>query len=236
MRESEILVLVPAFNEANNLPLVLKEIQNCEEKVDILVINDGSTDGTEEVARRMGARVISLPVNAGMFCALQAGFKYAHRNGYSVTLQVDADGQHDPASIPDLVRPLRENRADIVIGSRFLGRTDYRMPIARAVGTRVFGWITSLIVGQRISDTTCGFRSYNREAIALYAKDQSFEYRDAIGLVMLHLKRFKLVEVPIVIRPRRSGRSSINWGMTFIYPFHYLLALIALLLRKPEDR
>lgn len=228
-----VLVVIPAYNERENLPHVIQEIRALAEPPDIVVVDDGSLDGTGDVARRAGVPVVSLPVNGGMFCALQAGFRYACRQDYDVAVQVDADGQHDPSGIPALVAPVVERGVDVVIGSRFLGRVEYRMPFARALGTNVFGRLTSHFVGQPITDTTCGFRAYGRPAIRLFANETSFEFRDAVGLVVLHRAGFTMAEVPTTVRPRRSGRSSINWFHTLVYPFHYLLALAVVLLREP---
>jgi len=232
-----ILVVIPAFNEADNLPHVLRELATLDPPPDAAVINDGSSDCTSRAAFEAGATVVvDLPVNAGLFCAVQTGFRHAYRNGYDIVIQVDADGQHDTSGIPALVRPIVEEGVDVVIGSRYLGQVEYRMPILRSVGTRVFGWLTSLAVGQPITDTTCGFRAYGPAAIRLLATDTSYEYRDAVGLVALHRGGFRLKEVPTTIRSRRSGRSSIGLWHTIVYPFHYLLALSVVLLRDPARK
>ncbi len=232
MMAHRILAVIPAYNEEENLPSVLDELSRCP-GVDPVVINDGSVDGTSRVARQAGVPVVELPVNAGMFCAVHAGFRYALRNGYKVVVQVDADGQHDPSGIPELVRPIIETEVDMVIGSRFLGEVRYRMPLARRLGTRFFAWVTSVLVGQRITDTTCGFRAYGPAVVRLFATETTFEFRDSVGLVMLHRGGFTMAEVPAVVRPRRSGRSSIGSLLSLVYPFHYLLALLVVLLREP---
>ena len=233
MHHPKVLVVIPAFNEEGNIPHVLEEIRSLSNPPDAVVVDDGSTDGTADTARRAGVPVISLPVNGGMFCAVQAGFRYAYRHGYDIAIQVDADGQHDPSGIPALIAPILERGVDVVIGSRYLGKVEYKMPMARSVGTKVFGRLTSAFVGQSITDTTCGFRAYGRAAIRLFATETSFEFRDAVGLVVLHRGGFTLCEVPVTVHPRRSGRSSINAFLTIIYPLHYLLALAVELLRKP---
>jgi len=227
-----VLAIVPAFNEQDSLPQVLAELRTVP-GLDVVVVNDGSVDRTPEVARQAGAAVIDLPVNAGMFCAVQTGFRYALRRGYGIVVQVDADGQHDPAGIPELVRPILEHGVDLVIGSRFRGQVAYRMPLARRIGTALFGWLTSLAVGQRITDTTCGFRAYGPAVVRLFATETSFEFRDAIGLVMLHRGGFTMTEVPAVVRPRASGQSSIGSLLSLVYPFHYLLALLVVLASEP---
>ncbi len=233
VRSPRVLVIIPAFNEEGNLPHVLEEIRSLPDPPDVVVVDDGSTDGTAAAARKASVPVISLPANGGMFCALQAGFRYAYRNGYEVAVQVDADGQHEPTGIPALLAPVLERGIDVVIGSRYLGAVEYKMPLVRSVGTRVFGRLTSALVGQTITDTTCGFRAYGRAAIRLFATESSFEFRDAVGLVVLHRAGFTLCEVPATVRLRRSGQSSINAFLTLVYPFHYLLALAVVLLREP---
>lgn len=232
-KTSNIIVITPAYNEEQNLTSVIEEIRSCQVKPDIVVVNDGSTDKTGAVARRLGVPVVDLPVNSGMFCAIQAGFRYAYRQGYDIAIQIDADGQHDPSEIPELIRPIIEQNIDVVIGSRFLGHVEYKMPFARAIGTKVFGWLTSTVVGQKITDTTCGLRAYGPAAIRLFATETSFEFRDAVGLIVLHRGGFTLAEVPVTVRQRMSGRSSINAFLSVMYPFHYLLALSVVLLREP---
>ena len=231
----KVLAIVPAWNEEHNLPAVLDELR-AQPGVDVVVINDGSLDRTSAVARAAGVAVIDLPVNSGMFVAVQTGFRYAFREGYQVAVQVDADGQHDPSGIPDLVRPIVESGLDVVIGSRFRGEVQYTMPLARRLGTWLFGRVTSLAVGQRITDTTCGFRAYGPAVVRLFATETTFEFRDAVGLVMLHRGGFTMTEVPAVVRPRKSGRSSIGSALSLIYPFHYLLALAVVLLREPTRK
>jgi len=232
----QVVVIIPAFNEERNLPSVLEEIRDLEQPPDVVVVDDGSSDGTGDVARSAGVPVIALPVNGGMFCALQAGFRYAYRHGYDIAIQVDADGQHDPAGIPELIAPIVNEGADVVIGSRYLGDVHYTMPWTRRIGTKVFAGLTSILVGQRITDTTCGFRAYSRAAIRLFARETGFEFRDAVGLVVLIRGGFVLREVPTTVRARRSGHSSINTFLTLVYPFHYLLALSVALLREPSRK
>ena len=171
-----------------------------------------------------------------MFVAVQTGFRYALREGYEVVVQVDADGQHDPKGIPGLVRPVLKDGVDVVIGSRFRGQVEYTMPLSRRIGTWLFGQITSLAVGQKITDTTCGFRAYGPAVVRLFANETTFEFRDAVGLVMLHRGGFTMTEVPVVVRPRSSGRSSIGSLLTLIYPFHYFLALAVVLFREPTRK
>ncbi len=230
---ARILVIIPAYNEANNICSVINEILAQEMNLKIVVVNDGSSDNTSQLLKEMRITEIPLPVNAGMFCAVQTGFKYALRNDFDIAIQIDADGQHDPSGIPQLIKPLIDNSVDVVIGSRFLGNVEYSMPWSRLLGTKIFGWITSILAGKKITDTTCGFRAYSKAAIKLYAMENSFEFRDSIGLVVLSRGGYSIEEVPTIVRSRMSGNSTIKIGSTLIYPFKYFLSLLIVLIRNP---
>src|SRR3989337_832678 len=166
----EIIIIIPAYNEENNIPPLIKEIQNKVSGAGILVIDDGSMDRTARVAEKAGALVIRLPFNMGYGAALQTGFKYALLRRYRYVVQMDADGQHDPDSIKDLLDEVKKEDVDVVIGSRFLsGEGGYKAPWARRMGMQLFGKIASMIIGQPVSDPTSGFNALNRDALRFYA-------------------------------------------------------------------
>ena len=159
MSTPRVLVIVPAFNEEASLPGTLDELRAKAPGVDVLVVDDGSRDATARVARARGVPVVCLAVNLGVGAALQTGFRWALRHGFDVAVQLDADGQHDPAFLPALVDPVARGDCDVCIGSRYITRTGYRAPVARRLGMVMFSGVVRLAARQRITDTTSGYRA-----------------------------------------------------------------------------
>jgi glycosyltransferase involved in cell wall biosynthesis len=221
------LAVVPAYNEAGTVVRVLRSLQEQAPDFDVLVIDDGSTDRTANLAERAGAKVLRLPFNLGIGGAVQAGFAYARENGYRRLVQVDADGQHDPGEIARLERALdADPGVDMVCGSRFLTQ-DYRYPapISRRTGIHVFAYVLSRIVGQRVSDPTSGFRMYNRRAIELFARDYPHDYPEVEAVLMVHFHQLRMREVPVRMYRRGGGASSITSGKSVLYMIKVLLAI-----------
>ncbi len=197
--EKKVLVIIPAFNEEGAVGKVVEEVRTHLPQADALVVNDGSTDLTSERAKASGATVLDLPFNLGIGGAMQAGYKYAHEKGYDIAIQVDGDGQHDPKEIPKLLQALEEKEVDMVIGSRFIGDSEFKSSMMRRVGISIFSKVISLIVGQKITNPTSGFRAANRKAIQLFAFDYPQDYPEPEVLVLLHKCGLKMAEVPIVM-------------------------------------
>jgi len=202
------LIVLPAFNEQQSLPAVLAEVSSVMASADLLVIDDGSTDRTSAVANRAGVDVVTLPFNLGVGGALRAGFRYAERYGYRQMVQVDADGQHDPREIPNLLRPL--DRADLVIGARFAGRGGYEVDRARKLAMNVLARSLSRRTHAVLTDTTSGFRAFGPRAIALFAREYPAEYLgDTVeALLMAARENLSVVQVPVVMRARTGGTPS----------------------------
>jgi glycosyltransferase involved in cell wall biosynthesis len=227
------LAVVPAYNEAGTVTGVLHSLREHAPHFDVLVVDDGSTDRTADLAERAGARVLRLPFNLGIGGAVQAGFAYARENGYRRMVQVDADGQHDPAEIRRLESALdTDPEVDMVCGSRFLTR-DYRYPapISRRTGIHLFAYILSRIIGQRVSDPTAGFRMYNRRAIELFARDYPHDYPEVEAVLMVHFHQLRMREVPVRMYKRGGGASSITSGKSVLYLIKVLLAIVVGLVR-----
>jgi hypothetical protein len=227
------LAVVPAYNESRTVAGVVRSIREQVPDFDILVVDDGSTDRTAEVAERAGAWVLRLPFNLGIGGAVQAGFAYAEENGYRCLVQVDADGQHDPAEIRKLQDVLHTDpQVDMVCGSRFL-TTDYRYPapVSRRTGIHIFAYILSRVIGQRVSDPTAGFRMYNRRAIELFARDYPHDYPEVEAVLMVHFHRLRMREVPVRMYARGGGASSITSGKSVYYMIKVLLAITVGLVR-----
>ena len=226
------IAIVPAFNEAGNIGRVVDELRAFDGGFDVVVVSDGSTDGTVEVARAHGAHVVRLPFNLGIGGAVQTGFRYAWENGYELAVRCDGDGQHDPSELPKVLGPVVAGEADIVVGSRFTGAEGYRSSAARRVGIRLLAVIVSLIARQRVTDTTSGFQALNRKALALFAADYPHDYPEVEGMVMTIRHRLRLQEVPVQMREREHGQSSITALRSIYYMAKVLLALFVGLFRR----
>jgi glycosyltransferase involved in cell wall biosynthesis len=226
------IAIVPALNEEANIGRVIHELRAFDPGMEILVVDDGSSDATAAVAAAQGARVVRLPFNLGIGGAVQTGYRYAFDHGFDVAVQVDGDAQHDPSQLPLLLRPLLDGEADMVVGSRFAGDGDFRSTAARRVGIRIFARIVSAVVRQRLTDTTSGFRAVNRRGIALFAADYPHDYPEVEATVMLVKHKLRLKEVPVAMRERAGGRSSITAIRSVYYMAKVLLAIFVGLFRR----
>ncbi len=228
-----VLVVIPAWNEQDALPGVLAEVDATVANVDILVVNDGSTDRTSEVARRCGVPVLDLPINLGVGGAMRAGFKYAQRHGYDVVVQLDADGQHDPRDVPRLVDVLTQEDADLVIGARFAGRGNYTARGPRRWAMRGLSWVLSRVTGTQLTDSTSGFKAAGPRAIALFAPSYPAEYLgDTIeSLVIAARAKLRVRQVPVEMRARAGGIPSHNPVRASLFLLRAVLALLIALSR-----
>jgi glycosyltransferase involved in cell wall biosynthesis len=226
------LAIVPAYNEEERVGAVVHAIRECAPDFSVLVIDDGSTDATATRAREAGAEVLIHPFNLGIGGAMQSGYRYACEEGYLEAVQVDGDGQHDPAEIEKLREAMGEQGVDMAWGSRFLEQTGYRAPFLRRLGIRLFSIVLSAICGQRVTDPTSGFRLCNRRAIELFARDYPHDYPEVEGILMVHAHRLRALEVPVKMHPRRNGRSSITSGESIYYMVKVLLAIFVGLFRR----
>ena len=217
----KVLVIVPCFNEAESVASLYTElaaigVPGCS--VTPLFINDASTDSTLRVLRTLGASYLDNSVNLGIGGTVQLGFMYALQNGFDIAVQVDGDGQHPPSELHKLLEPLLDNRADVVIGSRFIHNTGFRSTGLRRAGIRVFVWLNRLLTGNVINDSTSGYRSYNRKAFSELVHYYPDEYPEPEALVYLANKRLRLLEVPVLMTERRGGSSSIRslWSVYYM--------------------
>ena len=230
---SRKLAIVPAYNEEAAVGATVRELLRHSD-FDVLVIDDGSADATAAVAAQAGAAVVSLPFNLGIGGAVQAGYQYALGGGYDYAVQVDGDGQHDPRELQRLLDHLTAHpELNMVTGSRFLvqeGDT-YRSSRPRRMGIRIFGRILSLVVGQPVSDPTSGFRLVDRRGIELFARDYPHDYPEVEAVLLLHFHRLRSAEVPVRMRERTSGVSSINATRSVYYMVKVTLAILVGLLR-----
>ncbi|MBI5789510.1 MAG: glycosyltransferase family 2 protein [Candidatus Schekmanbacteria bacterium] len=239
MLDKTTLILIPAYNEAETLGLLLEKIKDLEVPVDILVINDCSLDETGLIAAQKGADVLNLPLNLGYGAALQTGYKYALRKGYDYVIQMDGDGQHDPQFIPALMAEIKKGEVDVVIGSRFLVKGSYKVPLLRRWGMVLFGTIASYCTNQKISDPTSGFQAIDREVLNFFVSDvYPVDYPDADVLIMLVKTGFTFKEVPVIMHQHSQQHKSIHSG--FLKPLYYIfkmfLSIFVTLLRRDSAK
>jgi hypothetical protein len=233
MTAPRVLVIIPAHNEQESLAATLAEVGARAPGVDRLVIDDGSRDATSRVAREAGVKVVRHAVNLGVGGALQTGFRWAVEHGYDIGVQLDADGQHDPAYLEALLAPVIAGHCDVSIGSRFLEATGYRAPFNRRLGMLTFQYVVKLAIGRRITDTTSGFRAYSLPVMRLCQHEFPKDFPDAPLLIGLARRGFRLDEVPVVMRERQAGRSFYTLGKQLYYPYKNLLASLMALIRRP---
>ena len=233
MSPPRVLIVVPAHDEEESLPATLAEVRERAPGIDALVVDDGSRDRTAERARAAGVPVLRHPVNLGVGGALQTGFRYAVAHGYDVAVQLDADGQHDPADLAAVVAPAASGEYDVVIGSRYQRPTGYHAPLARRAGMRLFSGLTRIAIGYPIADTTSGFRAYGRRVMEVCQHDLPQDFPDAPLLIALARRGFRIGEVPAHMRERRAGRSFYTLSRSLYYPYKNLLASLMAMLQRP---
>lgn len=224
--DKRILIIIPAYNEAGNIEKLVDSIIRDYSCYDYIVINDGSSDGTDSVCIRNSYNVINLPINLGIGGAVQTGYRYALENGYDIAVQVDGDGQHDLKYIEKLVEPIIEERADAVIGSRFLENKGFQSTAARRVGIRFLSGLIRMLCGSKIYDVTSGYRAVNKRFIKVFAEDYSYDYPEPEAIISVKMHRGVITELPVVMKERESGESSINLRNSVYYMIKVTLELI----------
>ena len=229
---TRVLVIMPAWNEADSVGNIVREVLSVGRPYDVLVVNDGSADATATVAKDAGATVLTLPFNLGVGGAMRAGFKYAQRLGYQRVIQVDADGQHDPRNIHEVLAGLEH--ADISIGARFADRGDYSVSGPRKWAMQLLAKVISGLAKTRLTDVTSGFRAANGRAINQYLDHYPAEYLgDTIDSLVVAIRSgCRVTQVPVEMRPRQGGTPSHNPVKSAVYLGRSVFALMFALTRK----
>ena len=222
----KIIAIVPAYNEENNIAPVIADLRKYQPDIKIVILNDASTDQTEKAARASGVTVLNLAVNLGIGGAVQTGFIYARDEKYDIAFQFDGDGQHLASEINKLLKPLIRKETDVVIGSRFLEKGGFRSSLVRQAGIRLISLVNKLLTGRKIMDSTSGFRAFNQKAISFLAENYSQDYPEPEAVVQLLRNGFNILEVPVQMRARLSGQSSIRPIHSFYYIIKVLLSNI----------
>jgi hypothetical protein len=234
-RAVRVLAVIPAYNEERSLPSVVEGIRRHAPGVDVCVVDDGSTDATAEVARGLGVLVLSSPLNLGIGGAVQLGFLWARDRGYDVAVQVDGDGQHDPACLETVLAPVLAGRADLCVGSRFLASGDgFRSTLVRRAGIRYLSALLRLRCGARVTDPTSGFRAASRRVVEAFAAAYPSDYPEPESIAVAARRGLRVTEVPVRMSAREHGHSSITPLRTLYYLVKVSLSLVLLPSRRPH--
>jgi len=235
---SRLLIIVPAYNEAATIRRVVRALRAMRRPCDVLVVNDGSDDRTGEIARAAGARVLEMACNLGVGGAMQAGYQYARQQGYDLAVQFDGDGQHRASQIEGILEPVLAGRAEMAVGSRYLGRLKYRFPPSRFLGSKLLAWLVGVLLRRRITDPTSGFRAIGRSGIRFFSLHypQAWLGDTVEALVELARHGMAVEEVPVKMARRRKGASSVSAVAGFFHTLRIILAvLIDCIERKFDD-
>jgi glycosyltransferase involved in cell wall biosynthesis len=229
-----VIIIVPAFNESENIKRVVNDIKKENANWDILVVNDCSLDNTSAIAKlTKQAFVLDLPFNLGIGGAVQAGFKYAKTHNYDIAIKYDGNGQHLPDEIKTLLNVLSENNADVVIGSRFLEKHDgFKSTLMRRVGIKIFQILNSMLIKQKITDNTSGFIAFNKQVISFFAEHYPTDYPEPESIINLKKNGFVIKEVFVKMQHRQGGKSSISGLKSVYYMLKVILAIIMGSMRK----
>jgi glycosyltransferase involved in cell wall biosynthesis len=222
----KVCIIIPAYNEERSIFHVIREILQLHPDFTVLVVNDGSSDRTEQVAKSAGADVITLPQNLGIGGAVQTGYRYAAARGYDIAVQVDADGQHKPEELDKILEPIRQDEADMVLGSRFVEQTGYRSSAGRRTGIIILSSLVTLFARQPLKDVTSGFRAINRKVIKMFAEDYSTDYPEVDSLILVKKEKFRIREVPVEMEQRQTGSSSITSLKSVYYMIKVSLSIM----------
>ncbi|MDP2683091.1 MAG: glycosyltransferase family 2 protein [Deltaproteobacteria bacterium] len=231
---NKVLIIIPAYNEAESIEGVISAVKKELPDAGIVVINDGSMDTTSYIAKGLGVTVVDLPYNMGIGAAMQTGYRYAALNDYDIAVQVDGDGQHPPDQITYLIRLISEGKADMVIGSRFLEKWEYHPSFARNIGIKIFSTVISLITGQRITDTTSGFRAVNKGAIEFFTLNYPDDYPEVEAIALLYKAGFSITETSVRMKERTGGKSSITALQAVYYMVKVFLSIFIDMLKRVE--
>lgn len=220
------LLIIPAYNEADNIEKVVNNIVQNYPQYDYIVVNDGSKDDTEGICLKNGYQVLNLPINMGIGGAVQTGYCYARDNDYDIAVQIDGDGQHDVSFLAEMIRLIEENKADVVIGSRFVEKEGFQSSQMRRIGINFLSNLAWILTGVRVKDITSGYRVINQKFIKIFAEDYPSDYPEPEAMVIAAVHGGKIREYPVVMRERENGESSITLKKSVYYMIKVTLAML----------
>lgn len=226
----KVLVIIPCYNEETCIQDVVRSINSIKNglgfTLDVAVVNDCSRDNSVNIIKKLDCILLDLPVNLGIGGAMHCGYKYAFRNDYDITIQVDGDGQHPATEIVNVISGIIKNGWDVSIGSRFINKEGFQSSFMRRLGIKYFQWLNQSLVGISITDSTSGFRAFNRKAIALAYKYYPDEYPEPESIVYFKLNGLSIGEIPVLMEQRKGGTSSIGTLKSVYYMIKVTLAII----------
>lgn len=221
-----VLIIIPAYNEESNIVGVIESLNKANTNIDYVVIDDCSKDLTLKVCKENDINVISLPINLGIGGGVQTGYRYAFENNYDIAIQIDGDGQHDPVYIPNLIKPILDNEADFVIGSRFISKDGFQSSAQRRVGIGLLSFLINLTSGIKIKDVTSGYRAVNRSLIKAFAVNYAQDFPEPEAIVYAQLSGYRIKEIPVIMKERQSGTSSIGFVKAIYYMIKVSIAIL----------
>ena len=236
--KEEVLLIIPAYNEQDNILNTYKKIEDYNKKnktyYDVIVINDGSTDKTEEILIKNKIPHITLIHNLGIGGAVQTGYKYAYENNYDVAVQFDGDGQHDVSYVENIIEPIIDDKADFTIGSRYINPTtsEFKSTFARQMGIKLISKVIKIVTHKKVFDTTSGFRACNKKVIKDFAQSYPTEYPEPITTTELLKKGYRLEEIPVSMNERIGGTSSIKAWKNLYYMINVFLSILMVAIRR----
>lgn len=222
----KVLLIIPAYNEAENIEKVVNDLIQNYPQYDYVIVNDGSRDETEEICLKNHYQVLNLPLNLGIGGAVQTGYRYALKNHYDIAIQIDGDGQHDIAYVEKLIEPIISGRADITIGSRFIEREGFQSSVTRRMGISLLSGLIHVLCLKKVRDVTSGFRAVNEKFIKVYAENYPSDYPEPEAIVAAIMHRGRIEEVPVIMKERMAGNSSINLKRSVYYMVKVTLAIL----------
>lgn len=220
------LIIVPAYNEGDNIKSTIEEIKAKAIGFDYVIINDCSTDNTREICEKNGYNIINLPINLGIGGAVQTGYRYGYRKGYDLAVQVDGDGQHAPEFLMDMAEYMQRTHSDMVIGSRFINKEGFQSSGARRIGIKWFSFLIKILTGKMITDPTSGLRIVGRDVMELFAFDYPKDYPEPESVVAVLKRKKRVEEIPVIMRERKGGVSSISLKKSIYYMVKVSLAIL----------
>lgn len=224
--QAKCLIIIPAYNEAGNIEKVINNLIVNYPQYDYVVINDGSTDATAQICRENGYQVLNLPINMGIGGAVQTGYRYALENGYDMAVQMDGDGQHDVSFLEGMIKYMEEEKADCVIGSRFVNKEGFQSTGVRRIGIQFLSILGFCLTGVRVRDITSGYRLVNRRFIYDFAGDYPADYPEPEAMVIVAVRGGKIREYPVIMREREHGTSSITLKRSVYYMVKVTIAMM----------
>lgn len=229
--ENKIMVLIATYNEEKSIEQVVRRVRENLPQADIVVVDGESSDSTEEIARKLEVIILKVPHSLGIAGGVETGFSFADLKQYDIVVRVDGDGQHNPDEIGRLMQPILDDKADITIGSRYMGAGNYKGSLPRTLSAKLFALVISAIIRQKITDATSGFQVVNRRVIEFLSHNYSFDYSEVEAIVLFKNGGFRIQEIPVAMKKRGQGESSFTFIRAFYYIFTGMLSLLVSLLR-----